>query len=57
MTNPKNIITKDGVSDLDLMHAARDLLAALERFVWEGYSEETEDFALATILKARGFQS
>lgn len=57
MKNPTAFITKDGVSDLDLIAAARDLLTALERFVWEGHSEETEDLAIAAIFKARGVQS
>lgn len=56
MKNPTRFMTKDGVSDADLMHAGRDLLKALERFVWEGHSEENDDLAIAAIFKARGVQ-
>lgn len=54
MKNPNTFITKDGVSDPDLIASARKLLAALERLVWEGYSEENEDLAIAAISAARG---
>lgn len=57
MKNQTAFITKDGVSDADLIKAGRDLLKALERFVWEGHSDENEDLAIAAIFKARGIQS
>lgn len=57
MKNPTAFIKKNGVSDADLIRAGRDLLKALERFVWEGHSEENEDLAIAAIFKARGVQS
>lgn len=57
MKNQTAFITKDGVSDLDLMRAGRDMLKALERLVWEGHSDENEDLAIAAIFKARGVQS
>lgn len=59
----KNFIAKDGVSDADLMHAARDMYDALEWIFAAWYATKDGDSVLAgsagdaataALAKARG---
>jgi hypothetical protein len=61
MKNPTTFITKDGVSDADLMRAARDMYEALLKVKdWLDnpndrlFTEDDEDFLNAAIATARG---